>query len=61
MRYCLPPGEAVGGGAGLPAPEGGSTLASKLAKEVQGGRVEVAKEAGDQELGERGGDGRGQP
>ena len=56
-KHGLPPGEAVGGGAGMPCPEGGTTLAAKLAKKVQGGCVEAAKDAGDQEPGERGGDG----
>ena len=50
-------GEAVGGGAGMPCPEGGTALAAKLAKKVQGGRVEAAKDAGDQGPGGRGGDG----
>ena len=51
------PGEVVGGGTGLSAPEGGATLASKLTKEVQGGCVKAAKKGGDQEPGGRGGDG----
>ena len=53
----LLPGEAIGGGAGMPRPEGGTALVAKLAKEVQGGCVEVAEEEGDQEPGGRGGDG----
>ena len=59
--FCCTPGEAACGGAGLPSSEGGATLAAQLAKEVQGGGVEAAEDAGDEEPGERGGDGRGEP
>ena len=61
MFSWWPPGEATGGGAGLPSSEGGATLAAQLAKEVQGGCVEATKEAGDKEHGKQGGDGGGRP